>query len=298
MEWNYNNNNTMGKIAIITDSASDITPEMAAEYGITVLPMYISFGGKTYKEGQDLNSQQVYRALDQGHKIHTAGPSIGDFMKAYAQAFKQDDVEKIYSINLSGKLSGTINSAMAAKKNFPPGKIEIIDSKNATISMGLMVIEIARLAQRDPSRQKLEQAIALLVEKNSFFAAIENFKYVLRSGRTPFLGSLLAKALIFKPVVSVNQHGKIYLKRMLKNKNSAIRELYKQTAQAMTSDFHWNIGIFYGLDRGPAEELKKMFAQNKDLPVKTIMLSQITAVISAHTGPGIWGAAFGPSLDL
>ncbi|MGM0366187.1 MAG: DegV family protein [Actinomycetota bacterium] len=288
----------MGKIAIITDSSSDIPQDMAARYGITVMPMYISFGGKTYKEGEDITNQQVYQALESGLKIHTSGPSVGDFTKAYSEALNRGGIEKIYSINLSSKLSSTINSAMIAKRNFPDEKIKVIDPKNVTISLGLIVLEAAKLAHMGVGEEKVDQAIAFLIEKTSFFAAIENFKYVLRSGRTPFLGNLLSKALIFKPVVSVNSSGKIYLKRLLKNKNNAIEELHKQTIRHLSGNFNWNIGIFYGQEKERALYLKKVFESQKKLPIKNIILSEITTVISAHTGPGIWGVAYGPSIDM
>ncbi len=287
----------MGRIAVITDSSSDIPARIADKYDITILPMYISFGGRTYKEGEGISSQKVYNALETGQKIYTSGPSVGDYTRVYAEKLKQDDIDKIYNICLSSRLSGTINSALAAQKNFPGQKIKIVDSKNATISLGLIVMEVARLAQMGMPEPKLMEKMDLLIEKTTFFAAIENFKHVLRSGRTPFLSNLLSKALIFKPVVSINASGKIYLKRILRNKNNAINELYKQAVRHIGQGFSWNIGIFYGPHKEPAMYLKRKFVDRKDLPVNDIIMTEITTVISAHTGPGIWGVALGPRID-
>jgi DegV family protein with EDD domain len=286
----------MGKIALLTDSSSDIPSDIATRYHITVIPMYITFGGNTYREGKEISNLQVYQALEDGLKVHTSGPSIGDFVKAFSELFKKG-FEKIYCINLSSKLSSTINTAMLAKKNFPDESIRVIDSKNTTISLGLIVTEAARLAEMDIDTRKLDRMIELLIEKTSFFAAIENFKYVLRSGRTPFLSNLLSRALVFKPVVSVNSKGKIYLKRLLKNRGNAINELYRQTIFNINEDFYWNIGIFYGPQKDPAFYLKDLFEKKQDLHIRDIILSEVTTVISAHTGPGIWGVAYGPRLE-
>lgn len=284
----------MNKIALVTDSSSDIPPQIARQLGITILPMYINVEGQAYKEGKEINNDKVYQALEDGHIVRTSGPSVADFLEEYTRLLG-NQVEKIYTICLSSKLSSTLNSALVAKRNFKDELIEVIDSKNTTISMGLIVTEIARLAQAGLPEPELKSIMAGLIAETSFYAAIENFKYVFRSGRTPFLGRFLSKALIFKPVVSVNLAGKIYLKSFSKSKTKAIMQLYKQTMASIDKTKKWRIGIFYGNQIEPALELQQRFDQIKtEANIEEIILSEVTTVISAHTGPGIWGVAYSP----
>ncbi|MCG9479628.1 MAG: DegV family protein [Actinomycetia bacterium] len=286
----------MSKIAVVTDSSSDIPQKIAHDLGISIIPMYINIEGKSYKEGREINNEQVYKALADGYMVRTSGPSAADFMEVFTRLF-DEKIEKIYTICLSSKLSGTLNSALLAQRNFKKGLIKIIDSRNTTISMGLLVTETARLAKLDLAEDELESKIAYLIEETSFYAAIENFKYVFRSGRTPFLGKFLSKALIFKPVVSINSNGKIYLKSFSKSKQKAILKLYKQTITSIDTRRAWRIGIFYGDRIQPALDLKQRFEENNKGNIREIILSEVTTVISAHTGPGIWGVAYSPILN-
>ena len=141
----------MDNIAIITDSTSDIPVSLAKEYGIIIMPLYVGFEGKLYKEGETITSEKVYEKLEAGVKVNTSAPSTGDFTNIFRDLVEEKGKNLIYCIHLSSKLSGTVNSANQAKKFFPQAKIKVIDSKNVTLSLGLIVLEAARAAREGKS---------------------------------------------------------------------------------------------------------------------------------------------------
>lgn len=284
----------MNNIAILTDTTSDIPEAMAKENNITIVPLYVGFEGKLYKEGKEITSSDVYKKLEAGTKVYTSAPSTGDFAEAYRNLIENEEKTIIYSIHLSSKLSGTFNSASQAKKFFPRAKIKVIDSKNVTISLGFIVLEAARAAKSGASEEEIDSLIEFLTKRSKFFAILENFEYVFRGGRTPFLGKFLSKSIIFKPILTIDRNGKIKLKKFVRNKRNAIIELYKQAKKESSYANKTKIGIFYGSDINTALELEKMVRGDNNIEIDEFILTDITTIMSAHTGPGICGIAVCP----
>ena len=138
----------MDNIAIVTDTTADIPEDLAKENNITVIPLYIGYEGKSYKEGEEIFNQDVYNKLESGIKVNTSTPTIIDFTNLYENLVNNEKKTLIYSIHLSSRLSGTINCANQAKKFFPDTKIKVIDSKNVTIGLGLSLLKQQELPKK------------------------------------------------------------------------------------------------------------------------------------------------------
>jgi len=288
----------MDNIAIVTDTTADIPEELAKENNITIIPLYVGYEGKLYKEGKEITNQKVYEKLEAGIKVMTSTPSTVDFVNLYKNIINKEKKTTIYSIHLSSKLSGTVNSANQAKKFFPNTRIKIIDSKNVTISLGLIILEVARAVKSGVSEEKIDHLIDILIEKSKFFGAIENFEHLFKGGRAPFLGKFLSSAIRFKPILTIGRNGKIKLKKFARSKKNATAELYKQAKKAASYNNKNEIGIFYASDINTALELEKMIRDDNDIEIDKLIMTEITTIMSAHTGPGIWGIGICPKVDL
>jgi DegV family protein with EDD domain len=282
------------KIAIVTDSSSDIPPELAKKYNIEVIPMYIGYDGFLRKDGMDIFPDEVYAALKENKKVGTSSPSIGDFLKVFNFLLEEKGIDLVCCITLSSRLSGAFNAASIAGKKFNNGRIKVYDSKTSTICLGFIVLQAAQAASRGCSFEEIEGIINSLILKNRFFALLENFEYVFKGGRGTFFGKIINKALIFTPILTIGKTGKVHLSRFAKNKNSALEEICKMAAKASMSNGSSKFGIFYGEDINTAKYLEKMLKENKDIRIDEIITTKITTVISAHTGPGIYGIAVSP----
>jgi len=115
-------------------------------------------------------------------------------------------------------------------------------------------------------------------------------------GRAPFLKKFLSKSIILKPIITMD-NGAVKLKKFVKNKKSSIIELYKQVKNDTFRNARKKIGIFYGSDIKPALELETMVRNDSKIKIDEMILSEITPIMSAHTGPGIWGISSCPVLN-
>ena len=126
----------MSDIAIVTDTTADIPEELAKENNIALIPLYVGYEGKLYKEGKEITNQDVYEKLEAGIKVMTSTPSTIDFVNLYKNIINKEKKTTIYSIHLSSRLSGTVNSVTQAKKFFPDTNIKIIDSRKCHYKSG------------------------------------------------------------------------------------------------------------------------------------------------------------------
>ena len=251
---------TMRKIAIVTDSVSDIPDRLIEKYGISVIPLYVDFDGKSFREGLEISADRIYSELRSGKTIKSSTPTIKDFMAVYKSLLEEQGFECIYSIHLSSLLSGTINVAVSASCQFPEGSIKIIDTKKAAIAEGFVVIEITKAVDAGADKERIDKLAGILVDSVSFYATFENFEYIVRGGRAPFLSRFAGKASILRPIIAFNSKGKLQLKKLCSNKKSSISWLYHLLrGDILSSPNRRNsIGICYGSDQGPADELRSM----------------------------------------
>lgn len=286
----------MIKIGLVTDSSSDIPSGIAERYGIEIVPMYIGFEGRQYKDLIEITPEEVYSALHDGKKVTTSSPSAGDFRDTFKRLIEEKNIDLIYCVTLSSKLSGAYNAAVIARNFYPSENIKVIDSKTSTICLGLILMEAARAIQHGFDPYEIEKLIYELIEKNKFIATLESFEYVFKGGRAVFFGRLIEKAIRFIPILNIGKNGKVRLKKFVKNKENALTEVYRQVAAIAKMNISNRIGIFYGSDINPAKKLEKLLSQTAEIIIEEIIITKITTVISAHTGPGIWGVAVSPKM--
>ncbi len=286
----------MENIGIVTDTTSDIPKELCSKNQIELIPLYVGYDGKLFLDGIEINSDKVYKKLKSGIKVNTSGPSIGDFINLYKNLIEIKKKTLIYSIHLSSKLSSTFNTAYQARQFFPQAKIKVIDSKTSAINLGFIVLEAARAAKRNESPKKIDSLIDFMIKNNLLLATFDNFKYLFMGGRAPFLKKFLSKSIIFKPVLMIGKNGKVKLKKFARNKKSSIVELYKQVKKDRNKRKK-KIGIFYGQDIGPALDLEAMVRNDPKIKIDELILTEMTTIMSAHTGPDIWGISSCPVPD-
>ena len=129
-------------VRIVTDSSADLPADLVQRHGITVLPCYVVVDDQTFKDGVEINADDFYRRLQaEGRTPTTAQPTVADFQEVYRELTGRGD--QVISMHVSGKLSGTLNSAEQAKASIDGAEIEIIDSQLASIPLGLAVLDVA-----------------------------------------------------------------------------------------------------------------------------------------------------------
>lgn len=190
-------------VKIITDSTADLPSDVVSELGITVVPANVRFGNDDYKDGVDLSADEFFDKLLNGPDFPTTSqPSIGEFKAAYEQAASEDGVDGIVSVHVSGKLSGTMNSAtQGASQAEADCPIEVLDTRQVSMGSGLVAIAAARAARDGASVEEAADAARAAIAKSQCFALLDTLDYLIKGGRIGKARGAIGKLLRIKPMI-------------------------------------------------------------------------------------------------
>ena len=164
-------------IKIVTDSSSDIPSDLASELGIAIVPLYVTFGKDTYRDGVDIYPDQFYQRLltDPIHPT-TSAASPGDFAEVYDKLSKEAD--EIISIHVSRKASATWDAAMRGKEMIANTKcrIEVIDSRFVTLALGLVTIAAAKAANAGAGMQSIIDQVNEIIPRIKVYGVLDTLK--------------------------------------------------------------------------------------------------------------------------
>lgn len=190
-------------IRIVTDSCSDLPPVVAQENEITVVPLYITIGNCTYRDGVDIGADRFYSLLEQLPVLPTTSqPSVGDFLSVYRRLL--DEGHQVVSIHVSSRLSGTFNSATQARASlgYPP-HVTIVDSRLAGGAQALLSLSAAQWAREMANASEVAQRAERSIAMNHSFVVVDTLKYLQRGGRIGRVQAFLGSSLQFKPIIGI-----------------------------------------------------------------------------------------------
>ena len=188
-------------VKIVTDSTADLPSDVVNELGITVVPANVRFGNDDYKDGVDLSSEEFFDKLVNGPDFPTTSqPSIGEFRDAYERV--ADGADGIVSVHVSGKLSGTMNSATQGSSQASVDcPIEVLDTRQASMGSGLVAMAAARAAQDGASVEEAADAARSAIARSQCFALLDTLDYLIKGGRIGKARGAIGKMLRIKPMI-------------------------------------------------------------------------------------------------
>jgi DegV family protein with EDD domain len=273
------------KVQVITDSTSDIHEDLANELGIRVVPIYLRFGEKTYRDGVDITKDEFYSMLtfSQVHPA-TSQPNPEDFTRVYKEYF--DSTEGIVSIHISSKISGVYNSANIAKKSLKSQcPIEIIDSKFNSAGLGLVVTAAARTAQAGASYSEVINEARKAVNQVGMFGMFETMKYLARSGRINNTIAAVASVLNVMPLLTFHD-GEIVRAGLVRTVNKGIDRIHHFVKNNTPIG---ELTIVHSKVAEQARQLKERLGEF--IQEEKINITELGAGLGVHGGPGVLLAA-------
>ncbi|MBI2846357.1 MAG: DegV family protein [Chloroflexi bacterium] len=270
-------------IRVVTDSTSDIPKEIAQGLGITVVPCNVHFGEEVYRDGADLTADDFYQRLTQSTVFPTTSqPSAGVFLEAYRQLAQETD--QIVSIHISAKLSGTINSAMTAVQSLGGRcRIEIVDSAQTTMALGLIAIAAAEAAKGGQTLEGVLKTTREAISTTRVFALLDTLEYLKRGGRIGKLQAFLGSLLNIKPILTVKD-GEAHPMERVRTKAKGMDRLFALAKGCMPAN---DIAVVYSTNQGDAEAFTRRLGAI--YPAARIRRARIGPVLGAHLGPGAIG---------
>ncbi len=199
----------MSHVAIVTDSASDMDPAHAAERGITIVPLEVTFGSESFKAGVDLSTDAFWQRMTAPDAPFpkTAASSPGDFKAVYDAVFA-GGADAIVSIHVAGTLSGTIKSAQVAKAMLPEREIHIIDSTGASMCEGLLAELAVGMAAQGVGAAEIARVCEERRTDIAMIVALDTLEYLKRGGRISGAKAAIGTLLSVKPIIEVKD-GKV-----------------------------------------------------------------------------------------
>ena len=271
-------------VKVVTDSTWDLPPELAEELGITVVPLSVLFGEEAYKDGVEITREAFFDRLVNGN-VHpkTSQPSVGDFAAVYKEL--TDQGHEIVSVHIADKLSGTLNSARAAKLDLPEATITLVDSSTAALALGLVVKATAEAAQAGKTHAEVVAVAEDAAEKTEAYVILETLTYLQKGGRIGKAQALIGGLLSVKPILTIKD-GEILPHEKVRSRAKGIAKLKEIAASSAP---YAELGVIHEADSEIVTELVETLSALTDKPV---LIGKIGAVIGVHAGPDVVGIAF------
>ena len=272
-------------IRIVTDSSCDLPTDLVQQYGITVLPCYVVVDDQTFKDGLEIQADEFYRRLQaDGRTPTTAQPTPSDFYEVYSDLIDQGD--QIISIHVSSKLSGTLNSAEQAKTSLDDSSaVEIIDSRLASIPLGLVVLDAAVLASEEQDLHEVAAKIRQTLGLHHGLFALDTLEYLHKGGRIGKARAFMGSVLHVKPILRL-QNGEAYPVERPRTRERAMRRLVQLTQELAPVK---RLAVIHSTDANRMAELKQSLTGI--LPVDQIIESRFGSTLGTYIGPDALGVA-------
>ena len=272
-------------IRIVTDSACDLPAETVKEQEITVVPLYINVGEKSYLDGVNLTREEFYKNLPNYFPApKTATPSVDSFLQVY-ERLANEGARAILSIHLSETLSATINSARTAAEQFTRIPVTVIDSTQLSLGTGFLVEKAAQMARLGKTVEEIISALKEFMKRTYVFASIKTLEYLRRGGRMNSAIAHFGEFLQIKPLLHMNM-GKASAHRTRTNTRARQRLLDWLAEYAP----YEKLAIVHAGIQEEAEALREQvrsyFPEGQLVPIV-----QITPVLGSHLGIGAIGFA-------
>jgi DegV family protein with EDD domain len=283
---------TVSRVAIVTDSTSDLRPDVAAAHGIRVVPLTVRFGSAEFRAGVDLSTEQFWeRMLAPGTPIpSTAAPSPGTFRQVFEAAFAEG-AEAIVCPVAGSTISATIESARLAAREFPDREIHVIDTASTSMATGLPAILAAEMAAAGATASAVAAGVQGRLPDIDLYVAVDSLDYLRRNGRLSAAATAIGTVLSIKPIITV-RGGVITLAEKMRTRTKA-RE---RVVQLITERPIERLVIMHTPTSTSAEveALREAILERAPGGIDPACVSTglIGASTGPHLGPHLMGAVF------
>ncbi|GAB4528302.1 MAG: DegV family protein [Anaerolineae bacterium] len=274
------------KIKLVTDSVSDIPPDLQARWDITVVPCFVNYGGESYADdGIELVREDFYTKIGQMSETPTTSAMSPDFAKEYIdRAFEGAD--HLIILTTPAKLSGIHNAMRLAASTLPPERVTVIDSGQVSLGMAWQVLAAAEIAAETGNVQKTLKAIQAVRQHQALYAMIDTLEFLRRSGRVGWAAAGVGNLLQIKPVIHI-ENGEIVPVARVRTLSRALDKLEELALAQAPVD---KLAIAHINNPEGLEMLRERLAGIAPEGTETI-ISTIAPAVGVHTGPGTVGFA-------
>jgi DegV family protein with EDD domain len=274
-------------VAVVTDSGSDLTPAQLEQYQIRQVPLTVSFGEESYLSPDDLSPAEFWAKMQAPDcpYARTAAPSAGLFKRAFEQAI-EDGHDSVVYVGLSSGLSATLRNAQIARELLPTGRIEIVDSRSASMGTGSLAIRASQMAAAGSSRVEIVEELEHLRDRVVIFVGFETLDYLRKGGRIGATKAAIGGLLSIKPIMTM-EDGVVVPLDQPRTRARARERIVELMTDRKVSELY----VLYSPPMDAAAFRDEVIAQLPDPAPEVVSEQFIGPVIGAHVGPGAYGGA-------
>ncbi len=279
---------TTRPLAIVTDSACDLPDAVLDQHGIGLVPLALMMGDTVYEDRVTIQPADVYRYLRAGQEPHptTSQPTAARFLEAFAHA--RAGADEVLAVILSSTLSGTYANAEAARRSYQGGGIHLVDSRSASLGLGLLALRAAELAEAGWTPAEIAPELVRIRGQSGCFFTVAALENLIRSGRVSRVKGWLGNLLDMKPILEIDDEGRIAPVDRVRGRAALLPRVLELLDVAIPARRErLRMGVVHADAEDEAVRIRDAL-QQRYRPYQ-IVVSPVTAVIGVHAGPDAWG---------
>lgn len=275
------------KIAILTDSGSDVPSEIVKKLGIFVLPLQVNYKDHSYQDGVDIDAQTVYEGLTR--EVPTTSLPTGQVVSDTLEKIEKQGYTHILAVVLSSGLSGTCNmiQLMAEQSKLP---MRVIDTKNIGIGSGLSVIKAAQWVNDGFVFKDLIDKVQAIIQQTKVYFVLNTLEYLQKGGRIGKVSAFVGQTLDLKPVITCNDEGIYTTIAKVRGRKGSLTKVKEIVCAYAAGAKSINIAFAHGNALDEITKIKEDVLSRLH-NVKDIYLGPVSPALGVHTGPGLIGIA-------
>lgn len=275
-------------IELITDSTSDISPALAEQLGVRVLPLSVHFGDESFRDGLDITNADFYARLRAAETLPTTSQINPE---VFADAFQEaiDRGNQVVGIFVSSELSGTFQSAVIARGMVDEENVFAVDSRGIAFSLSLLVVEAARMRDAGFGAAEIAQEIERLRGKLRLYAVVDTLKYLKMGGRISAATAVVGGVLGISPIIALEE-GKVASVGKARGRKAGVKWI-RDRAEEEEIDLSRPVAIGHTDCQEAMDAVEAVFADMLEC-VPAVYRGEIGAVVGTHAGPGAAGIGY------
>jgi DegV family protein with EDD domain len=279
------------RIAVVTDSTTYLPDTLAADAGLTVVPLTVVIAGVPGLEGIDITPADVAKALEtrRAH-VTTSRPAPGVFAETYRDLL-DSGAPGVVSVHLSAQLSGTLEAARLAAEQFD-GRVEVVDSCSTGMGLGFAALAAAAAAADGKPLAEVRDAALAAVGRTTALFYVDTLEFLRRGGRVGAASALLGTALSVKPILRLAD-GRIVVSDKVRTASRALARLVDLAVEA-AGDAEVDLAVHHLVAAERAEALRLAITARLGNRVRRVYTTEVGAAVAAHAGPGLVCAVISP----
>jgi DegV family protein with EDD domain len=276
---------TTGNTALVLDSTADDPGAPERHPNVRVVPLYVRFGEESFRDYVDLGPEEFYARLRTAPELPTTSqPTPQDFLTVYEELA---GYERILSVQISSKLSGTFQSAQLAAEQAGDGRVRVIDSRTASAAIAMLAGAILRRLERGTTDEEIDALVASYADSASLLFTVDTLEFLARGGRIGKARAMAGNLLHIKPILAL-EDGEIEPIKRVRGNQKAFMEFVERFRAGSSESEGLRVGIAHADAPDRAQSLVEMV--NRERPQATIeIVTTLGAVVGTHAGPGTIG---------